>query len=145
MLKNPIFKIISIVSIISGAFLGILSIIPVLTFFILIVLMFIMAPFIIIYFKNLKLIKEIEIEKGIIYGSIAGFTGCIGYSILFFPFAFIIDLIFKTQSFLWVKVVCQNFIFLIGTIFFTAILCAILNAFTGFLTAYLYQYFKKGN
>ncbi len=145
MLKNPIFKIISIVSIISGAFLGVISIIPALTFFILILLMFIMAPFIIIYFKNLNLIKEIKIEQGIIYGAIAGFTGCIGYSVLFFPLAFFLDLIFKIQSFIWVKVVCQNIIFLLGTIFFTAILCAILNSFSGFLTAYLYQYFKKGN
>ncbi len=145
MFKNPIYKIISIISIISGAILGVFSIIPLLTFSIIILLMFIMAPFIIIYFKNLNLIKEIEIEKGIIYGAIAGFTGCIGYSLLFFPLAFILDLIFKIQSFIWVKVICQNFIFLIGTIFFTAILSAILNAFTGFLTAYLFQYFKKGN
>lgn len=143
MFKNQLFKIICLVSALTGAILGLSAIIPPATFSVLILLMFIMAPFIIIYFKHLKLIEELEVDKGILYGAISGFSGFIGFSIIFFPIAFIIDAIFKTESLLWVKVVCQNFVFLIGTIFFTALLCALLNAFSGFLTAYLMEYFKK--
>lgn len=145
MTKNPIFKIIFIVSALTGAIAGVVALIPVISFMVLIILMFLMAPFIIIYFNNLKLIENPDIDKSIIYGSLSGFSGFLGFSVIFFPIAFIVDLIFKTQTFLWVKVVCQNFIFLTGTVFFTALLCALLNAFTGFLTAYIFQYYKKGN
>lgn len=148
MLKNPLFKIISIVSVLTGAIAAVPAIIPPLSFTILIIIMFFMAPFILIYFKRLNLIQNIEIEQGIVYGALSGFTSCVGFFIIFFPMAFIIDAIFKPQSFLWVKVVCQSFIFLVGIIFFTALLCALLNAFSGFITAYIYQYFKqnkKGN
>lgn len=145
MIKNPLFKIICIVSLLTGAIIGVVSLIPFLSGIVLTLLMLIMAPFILIYFKNLNLIQKIETEQSIIYGSISGFMGFLGFSVIFFPLAFIIDIIFKTQTFLWVKVVCQNFVFLIGTIFFTALLCALLNAFTGFITAYIYQYLKKEN
>lgn len=145
MIKNPIFKIICIISALTGAIAGVLALIPVISFTVLAVLMFLTAPFIIIYFYNLKLIESLDIDKSMIYGALSGFSGFLGFSVIFFPVAFILDLIFKTQTFLWVKVVCQNFMFLVGIVFFTALLCALLNAFTGFLTAYVFQYFKKGN
>ena len=143
MIKNPIFKIISIVSVITGAIFGIIALLPLISFGVFIVLMFFLAPFMIIYFKHLNLIENLEIEQGILYGAISGFTGFLGFSIMFFPLAFLIDLIFKTETFLWVKVICQNFLFIAGTVFFTALLCSLMNAFTGFMTSYIYQYFKK--
>lgn len=143
MTKNPILKVLVLISLISGAILGLISLIPFLSFAILCILMFIIAPFIIIYFKNLNLIEELDIEKGILYGGISGFIAFIGFSITFFPIAFLIDLIFKTETFLWVSVIFKSFIFMVGMVIFTALLSAILNMFTGFLTAYVYQYFKK--
>ena len=140
---NDLFKILSVISIISGAFTGILALVPFLSFPIICIIMFAFAPFIIIYFKHLKLIENIEIDKGILYGGISGFMGFIGFSVIFFPFAFVIDLIFKTQTFMWVNVVFKNFTFLIGMVILAALLSALLNMFTGFLTAYLYQYLKK--
>ena len=143
MTKNPILKVIILISLISGAIMGLIALIPFLSFAVLCILMFIIAPFIIIYFNNLNLIEELNIEKGILYGGISGFIAFIGFSITFFPIAFIIDLIFKTESFLWVSVIFKNFSFMLGMILFSALLSAILNMFTGFLTTYIYQYFKK--
>ena len=142
-MNNSLFKIISIVSVISGGIAGIVALVPFLSFLALCIVMIFTAPFIIVYFKNLNLITDIETDKGILYGGIAGFTGFIGFSAVFFPLAFIIDLIFKTQSFLWVSVIFKNFLFLLGTVIFSALLCAIINMFTGFLTAYVYQAIKK--
>lgn len=143
--KNPIFKMIIIVSLIVGAISGILALIPPISFTVILLIMFFMAPFIIIYFRNLNLIKAPDIATGMTYGAVSGFFGSVGLSITFFPIAFVIDLIFRTQTFLWVKVVVQNFVFLLGTVFFISLLCALMNAFTGFLTAYILQYYKKGN
>ena len=143
MIKTPLLKIITIVCLLTGAIMGVLALIPFLSFGVLTLLMFIIAPFVIIYFKNLNLIKDIEIDQGIFCGGISGFIAFIGFSITFFPLAFIIDIIFKTQTFLWVSIVSKSFLFLSGIIIFTAMLSALLNMFTGFLTAYVYQYFKK--
>lgn len=141
--KNPLFKIIVIISILTGAMFGVIALIPFLSFFVMIILMFFMAPFILIYFKHLNLISDTDMNKSMIYGAVSGFSAFIGYSVIFFPMAFVIDLIFKTQTFFWVKVVCQNFLFIILTVFFTAFLCAMLNAFSGFLTSYVFEYFNK--
>lgn len=143
MISNPLLKIITIICLLTGAIMGVIALIPFLSFTIFLLLMSLIAPFIIIYFKNLNLIKDIDINKGLLYGGISGFIAFIGFSITFFPLAFLIDIIFKTQTFLWVSIVFKNFIFLTGMIIFTALLSALLNMFTGFLTAYLYQYLKK--
>ena len=143
MTKNPILKVLVLISLISGGIMGLIAIIPFLSFTVLCILMFIMAPFIIVYFKNLNLIENLDIEKGILYGGISGFVAFIGFSITFFPIAFVIDLIFKTETFLWVNVIFKSFTFMVGMVIFTALLSAIFNMFTGFLTAYVYQYFKK--
>lgn len=141
--QKSLIKIITIVSVLTGAIAGMISIIPFLSFIIMIIVMFFMAPFILLYLKHLKLIKDSELEKSVIYGAISGFTGFIGYSLTFFPIAFIIDCIFKTQTFFWVKIVCQNFFYITTIIFFTSLLCAMFNAFSGFLTSYTIQYINK--
>ena len=78
-----------------------------------------------------------------IIGAISGFMGIIGFSIIFFPVAFLVDAIFKIGALLWAKVVIQNIIFLIAFILLSGMLSAIFNAFTGFLTGCFYQYINK--
>ncbi len=141
--QKSLIKIITIVSVLTGAITGVVSVIPFLSFLLMITVMFFMAPFIIIYLRHLNIIKDTQIDKSMIYGAISGFTGFIGYSLTFFPIAFIIDSIFKTQTFFWVKVVCQNFLFTLTLIFCTSLLCAMFNAFSGFLTSYTIQYINK--
>ena len=140
---NPIFKVIAAMSAISGAIIGIAALLPFLSFAVLCLLMFGMAPYIIIYLKNLHVIENIDTEKSLIYGGLSGFAGFLGFSVSFFPLAFIIDLIFKTETFLWVNIVFKNFGFLLTMVILTALLSALLNMFSGFLTGYIYQYFKK--
>ena len=142
MLSKTLIKIIVVISLILGAMVGLVAVIPPLTFWAITLLMLFIAPFIIIYFKRLNLLKTIETEKGMLIGAISGFSSFIGFSVIFFPVGFLVDAIFKIASLLWVKVVIQNIVFLIGMVFFIALLCAMFNAFTGFLTAYIYQYFN---
>ncbi len=145
MIDKPLLKIICICSAITGAILGIIPLIPAFAWIGILLVMFGIAPFMILYLKHLNVIKEIEIEKSMIMGAIAGASSFIGFSVVYFPIAFILYLIFKIQAFLAIKVMFVNFGFLIPMIILMALLCALMNAFSGFLTAYIYLYFRPKN
>ena len=105
--------------------------------------MFFISPFIIIYLKHLNLINEINVEQSLIIGGISGASAFLGYSALYFPIAFILSIIFKINSYLWIKVLFNNIGFLLPIIILTALLCGLLNMFSAFLTAYIYEFFSK--
>ena len=142
MIDKPLLKIICICSAILGAILGVVSLIPAISWIAILLVMFGIAPFMILYLKQLKVINEIEIEKSMVMGAMAGASSFIGFSVTYFPIAFILYLIFKIQAFLAIKVMFVNFGFLVPMIILTALLCALVNAFSGFLTAYIYLYFR---
>ena len=146
MIDKSLSKIIVITSLVSGAVLGVIPLIPAFIWIAFILLMFFISPFIIVYLSRLNLIKTIDIENSLIIGAISGFSACLGFALIYFPIAFILQLIFKVQSFIWIKVIFVNFGFLIPMIIFTALLCALFNTFSAFITAYFYSYFvNKGN
>ena len=142
MLDKSLLKIICVFSFILGAILGIIPLIPAFIWFAFFCIMFLVAPFILIYLKKLNLIEDIEAEKSLLIGAISGAAAFLGFACLYFPIAFILQLIFKIQSFLWIKVLFFNFGFLIPMVILISLLSGLLNAFSGFLTAYFYQYFK---
>lgn len=143
MLNKSLIKIILITSFITGALLGIIPLIPFLIWIGFLLVMFFISPFIIIYLKHLNLINEINIEQSLIIGGISGVSAFLGYSALYFPIAFILRIIFKIDSYLWIKVLFNNIGFLLAIIILTALLCGLLNMFSAFLTAYIYEYFSK--
>ncbi len=143
MLDKSLIKIISITSIITGGILGLIPLIPALIWIAFLAVMFLTAPFIIVYLKHLKLLKEITIEQSLLIGGISGASSFIGFSLIYFPIAFILQLIFKIQSFLWVKVLVLNFGFLIAIVILTALLCGLFNMFSAFVTSYIYEFFGQ--
>ena len=145
MFDKSLIKIISISSFIVGVIIGIIPLIPSLMWLALLLITLSVAPFIIIYLKKLKLIETVEIDKSMIMGALSGTVSFLGFSVVYFPIAFILNLIFKIQSFLWVKVVITNLGFLIPMIILTALLCGLINAFSGFMTAYIYEYIQQRN
>ena len=99
-------------------------------------MLFFVAPIVLIYFNKLKIVKDYQVEKCLTIGAIAGAVALVGFCIIYFPIAFILQLIFKIQSFIWIKVIFTNIGFLIPMVFFTAIISAITNAFSAFLVSY---------
>lgn len=142
-MNKSFWKVLCIFSAIVGAVIGALPLIPALTGTAFVILMFFVSPFIILYFKHLKLIKTIEMEKWMIIGAVSGAVATIGFATLYFPIAFILQLIFKIQSFIWIKVLFVNFGFLIPMVLLTALMGALLNAFSAFLLAYVLSYFTQ--
>ena len=142
MINKQLLKVLSVFSCITGAILGLLAILPPLSGIAFLTLLFFIAPIILIYFNKLNIIKDYEMEKCLAIGAISGAISVIGFCIIYFPIASIIQLIFKIQSFIWIKVLFINIGFLIPMIILIALTSALLNAFSGFLTAYFYQYFQ---
>lgn len=142
MINKQLFKIIAIFSFILGGILGIFPLIPALIGLSFFVVMFGIGPFMLIYLKKLNILKSIEIEESLVISSISGGIAILGFAVVYFPIAFILQLIFKIQSFIWIKVLFVNIGFLIPMVILIALTSALLNAFSGFLTAYFYQYFK---
>lgn len=145
MINKALLKIIFICSFIIGGILGLIPLIPAFIWIAFLAVMFLVAPFIIIYLKKLNLISNVETERCMFIGSISGASAFLGFATIYFPIAFILNLIFKIQSFLWIKVIFMNIGFLIPMIILIALLCGLMNTFSGFLTAYLYEYFKPKN
>ena len=143
MKNNSFWQILCDFSAIVGAIIGVLPLIPALTGKAFIILMFLVAPFVILYFKKLNIIKSIEMEKWMIIGAISGATATIGFAMLYFPIAFILQMIFKIQSFIWIKVLFVNIGFLVPMVLLTALIGALLNAFSAFLLAYFMAYFTR--
>ena len=98
--------------------------------------MFLVAPVVIYYFNKLKLLKDFDMEKCLVIGSVSGAMACVGFCIVYLPIAFLLQLIFKMQSFIWIKVLFVNFGFLIPMIIFMALAGALFNAFSAFLVSY---------
>ena len=139
--RNSFWKMLCIFSAFVGAIVGVLPLIPQLTGFAFFALMFLVSPFIILYLKHLKIIKTLDMEKWMIIGAVSGAVATIGFAMLYFPIAFILQLIFKVQSFIWIKVLFLNIGYLVPMVLLTALISALLNAFSAFLLSYFLSYF----
>ncbi len=145
MINKSLLKILCVCSLIIGLIIGLIPLIPALAWIAIILIMFGVAPFMIIYLKRLKLLDEIDTQKSLIIGMVSGTSAFIGFSVVYFPLAFILNLIFNIQSFIWVKAVFSNFGFLLMMVIITALLCGLMNMFSSFLTAFLYEYINQKN
>lgn len=143
MINKELLKVLSIFSLIAGAILGVLPLIPALTGIAFFLLLFIISPFILIYFKHIKIIEDYNMEKCLIIGAISGAIACVGFTLIYFPIAFILQLIFEINSFIWIKVLFSNIGFIIPMVFFTSIISAISNTFSAFLIAYYFEFIKQ--
>lgn len=138
--KQLLFKQMGTLSAILGLVLGVLTIIPFIcniSFFALFVLA---APIILIYMKKLEMIGILDIRQGAMYGAIIGFISFLGFSVAFVPLATIIGFIYKGSFYLGVSLLFRSgFFVLIMMVFFVAILSALMNAFSGLVTMYVYN------
>ena len=139
---KTLLKILAISSFITGGILGVLALIPRLIGFVFLIEMFLVSPFIIVYIHKLKLVANLELQKYLSIGAISGFIGFIGFSLIYFPIACIIHLIFKVESYIWIKAMFSNISFLIQIVLFTALLSGLVNMFSSFITYHSKKYYN---
>jgi hypothetical protein len=141
-MNTLLLKQIAILSAILGAGLGVLTVIPFINGFTFTILMLATSAVVIIYMKRHELIGMINVKEGAIIGAEIGFVSFIGFSIIFIPLVSIIGLIFKgyyTYGILYLLKLSGIFV-LVMLVIFMAILSALMNSFTGLLTAYVYEF-----
>lgn len=139
---NPlIVKQASILSAILGGILGVLTLIPFVRNFSFLLLILCISAVIIIYMKKNDLIGIIDVKEGAILGGIIGFISFVAFSIAFVPLVAIVGLIFKGYYTFGISYMLRvsGFFVLIMLVIFLGILSALMNAFSGMVTAYMYE------
>lgn len=135
-----LLKQISILSLIAGAALGAITIVPFIGGIAFIFLMMCVGAALIIYLKKMTLVGYLELKDGALYGGIAGFVSFLGFSLVYFPLAAILGLIFKnTQYSLVTFSLGSGFFVIVLLSVFVAILSAVVNSFSGLAAAYIYS------
>ena len=143
-IKKILLKQMAILSGVVGLFLGILTIIPFICNFSFFALIVLTAPAILIYMKKLDMIGIMDIKQGALYGAIIGFVSFLAFSVSFVPLATIIGFIYKGSFYLGVSLLFRSgFFVLIMMVFFVAIIAALMNAFSGLVTIYIYNQIEQ--
>lgn len=139
---NPlIIKQTSILSAILGGIIGVLTLIPFVRNFTFLILMLALAAVVIIYMKKNDLIGIIDSREGAILGAIIGFVSFVAFSIVYVPLVAIVGFIFKGYYTFGITMLLKvsGFFVLVVVMLFLAILSALMNAFAGLVTAYVYE------
>lgn len=143
-IKKLLLKQMSMLSSVLGLILGVLTVIPFICNFSFFALIVLAAPLVLIYMKKLDMIGLLDIRQGAMYGAVIGFISFIAFSVSFVPLATIIGFIYKGSYYLGVSLLFRSgFFVLIMMVFFVAILAALMNAFSGLVTVYLYNQFEQ--
>ena len=127
-----------------GLFAGVITVIPFICSLSFLALMVLAAVIVIVYMKKKNFIGYIEPKEGSIYGAIIGFISFIGFCVSFLPLAAIIGLIYKGSFYLGISLIVRSGIFvIILMVLFVAMLSALINAFSGLVTAYIYTQIEE--
>jgi MFS family permease len=142
---NPLLvKQTAILSAILGGILGILTLVPFIQGFSFLFLFLGVAALIIIYMKRNDLIGIIDVKEGMALGGIIGFVSFIAFATVFIP----LDLLFGALLGIFklpyntygLNIFIQSgFFVLVIIIIFMGILNALMNAFSGLVTIYMYE------
>lgn len=139
---NPIIiKQATILSVILGGALGILTLIPFVGGISFLLLILAVSAVVIVYMKKNDLIGIIDVREGAIIGALTGFVSFIAFSAVFIPIIALIGLIFPNYYNYGITYMIKisGFFVLILIVIFLGILSALMNAFSGLVTAYIYE------
>ena len=143
-IKQLLLKQMGMLSSVLGLVLGVITIIPFICNFSFFALIVLSAPIILVYMKKLDMIGILDIRQGAMYGAIIGFISFVAFSVSFVPLATIIGFIYKGSFYLGVSLLFRTgFFVLIMMVFFVALLAALMNAFSGLVTIYVYNQLEQ--
>lgn len=127
-----------------GLILGVLTIIPFICNFSFFALIVLAAPIILFYMKKLDMIGILDVKQGAMYGAIVGFVSFLAFSVSFVPLATVVGLLYKGSFYLGVSLLVRSgFFVIVMMVFFVAILAALMNAFSGLVTIYIYNQIEQ--
>ena len=131
-----LLKQLSILSAFAGAILGFITIIPYVSFISFMLLILCLSAFVLAYLKQNELIGIISVREGCIFGAVIGFVSFLAFAVVFT--AWLIPS--YTQGFMrFFLGSFGSFIVMIFLIIFMGGISALFNAFSGLVTAYVYE------
>lgn len=144
MINELLLKQIAILSAIAGGALGFLTIFPFINIFSVTILIICLSAGILVYMKRENLIGIFDMKEGSILGAVVGFVSFIAAAIVYIPCDLILGLIpataFKAHFIMrFFFNSFGSFIVLLMLVFFVSLLSALMNAFAGLATSYVYE------
>lgn len=137
-----LLKQLSILSAFAGAILGFITIIPYVSFISFMLLIFCLSAFVLAYLKQNELIGIISVREGCIFGAVIGFVSFLAFAVVFTPISMLLGWLIPsyTQGFMrFFLGSFGSFIVMIFLIIFMGGISALFNAFSGLVTAYVYE------
>ena len=137
-----LLKQLSILSAFAGAILGFITIIPYVSFISFMLLILCLSAFVLAYLKQNELIGIISVREGCIFGAVIGFVSFLASAVVFTPISMLLGWLIPsyTQGFMrFFLGSFGSFIVMIFLIIFMGGISALFNAFSGLVTAYIYE------
>lgn len=137
-----LLKQLSILSAFAGAILGFITIIPYVSFISFMLLILCLSAFVLAYLKQNELIGIISVREGCIFGAVIGYVSFLAFAVVFTPISMLLGWLIPsyTQGFMrFFLGSFGSFIVMIFLIIFMGGISALFNAFSGLVTAYVYE------
>jgi hypothetical protein len=148
-MNTLLLKQISLFSALIGLIVGLLSLIPFINGIVFPLYFLVLSAGIIIYLKKNNILGNISIKEGAIIGGVIGVTSFIAFCCVYIPLIIVVHFIqgmMHVQFSNWIgNIIVSCFssglaVFtLIFLLVFMAFLCGLMNAFSGAVTAYIYE------
>lgn len=137
-----LLKQLAILSAFAGAILGFITVIPYVSAISFFLLILCLSAFVLAYLKQNDLIGLISIREGCIFGSIIGFVSFLAFAVIYTPISMLLGWLIPsyTQGFMrFFLSSFGSFVVMLLLIIFMAGISALFNAFSGLITAYVYE------
>lgn len=138
-----LLKQVALFSALIGGAIGVLTLIPFIGSLCFLTLILFLSALIIVYLKKNDLIGIIDLREGAILGGVIGFSSFVAFALVFTPISALIGVLFSKY---YIGHLLTLFITNFGGFFvmvilmlFLATISALMNGFTGLVTAYVYQ------
>ena len=133
-----------ILSLLVGGAIGLLTLIPFIDVITFLFLMFFAAPLIMWFMMSVEILNITDNRKSVMAGSLVGFFAFIGFCAIYLPLVLLLGRGFGLYNQYGISLFlgAGSFGVILLLIIFMAILSSITNAFGGFLTYYVMDYFK---
>ncbi len=137
-----LLKQLAILSAFAGVILGLITVIPYVSAFSFFILIIFLSAFIIVYLKQNDLIGIISVREGCIFGAVIGFVSFIAFSVVYTPISMLLGWLIPSYTQGFLRFFLNSFgslVVMIMLMVFMAGISALFNAFTGLITAYIYE------
>ena len=137
-----LLKQLAILSAFAGAILGFLTVIPYVSALTFSILIFFLSAFVLAYLKQNDLIGLISVREGCIFGAVIGFVSFITFSVVYTPISMLLGWLIPSYTQGFLRFFMSSFgsvVVMILLMILMAGISALFNAFSGLVTAYIYE------